>query len=199
MTRDEFRAWWRHHAARFTGLRTWLERIPEVDRRDVLAAWFVALRWVALETAKEASERLFGDERAPPYDRHPAAIRRIAAEIEHEQRASRRSRPCRADGVETVACTDCEDTGVVVCWHPLSVEAARRGEADLHGSPPRKTLAFACRCRLGESFAAIGTARYDLVQHCRVEADPTLPCEREHLIEWIGEGSLSRAQEWRPG
>src|ERR1035437_4114637 len=84
MTRDEFKEWFRHHSARFTGIRVWLDKMTKgadaPSEAEVLRAWYGTLCHVDLDAAKKASDAMHaGDgevEEPTGYDRHPRAIRK---------------------------------------------------------------------------------------------------------------------------
>ena len=69
---------------------------------------------------------------------HDLAARLMPGDPEHEPR---------------YGCLDCSDRGVVTCWHPATMEAARRGRLRRehpHGAAYR--VAVPCHCRAGNRF-----------------------------------------------
>ncbi len=162
MNAIEFDDWFVFHAARFTGLHSWLSKLPAnpppgmPGRKDVLDAWREALANVGLADAKRATERLFAGEEEKPasYDDHPRAIVRIAGRLHAEHYGSRRR---YVDGQETYDCPLCEDEGVVWCWHPDAIKAVAGLTNANTGSPhaliaPYKTC-VCCTCRRGDAQA----------------------------------------------
>lgn len=179
MTREEFERWWMHHASRFTGLHSWMSKIPAATRGAVMDAWAAALAGTDYEAALQASGRMFAGEEDKPvgYDEHPAAIVRIAAKLRTAARQT--MTPRTVDGQPTYRCLDCRDFGWVICWHPKTVKQARAGNL----SPPLYTTAVACHCEAGESHLKGmsprdpgAVVRYDSAKWCK--------------LDWIYEGEV---------
>ncbi len=133
MTENEFKKWFAYHASCFTGIHTWLAKIPVVAteeglcRAGVLEAWCRTLAHVDADAAKEATDALFlGTEDEPKaYDRHPATIVRIARA--HTKPISSDIVPRMVDDEWAYNCLQCHDTGIISCWHPKSMYAMRDG------------------------------------------------------------------------
>ena len=154
MNRDEFARWLTHHRAAFTGLGTWLDRLP--DQAETLHAWFRVVRWIEFEDAKAASDQMFADGESIPYDRHPATIRAKANDQERQRRSN--SRAVYVDGSPTVKCRTCQDQGLVCV-------VGSRGEA-FPGY--RYSAAVACNCEKGRRLAAVRSLPiYDPARHER--------------------------------
>jgi len=193
MTRDEFNDWFLYHAACFTGIHTWLRKVPgkpregQPGRADVLAAWARALSRTDLDDAKAATDKLFEGAEEPPrsYEKHPAAVAAIARKI-RGKRGDDSSGPRYIDGHETFHCTRCQDDGRVFCWHTLSMKAA----ADkLRGASkklsPIYSCVVACDCQRGEYYQAQGMARFNAKQWLPLETTIGDPAEQQRLLDFM--------------
>lgn len=171
MTRTEFNGWLEYHCSLYPGINAWLEK--QGDSAGILAAWAGVLSHTVERDARAASLELYGQEKQPVYERHPAMIRHIAIEIPHREREQSFAR----FGRHTVECVDCWDSGTVIVqafgeWKEKAeklygVEKARR-----------LTQAVLCDCtagrRLVERFEAKKSRPHVLDRDMM-----TLVCERD--------------------
>lgn len=158
MTKDEFAEWIRYHRAAFVGLSRWLDEIPleatsdmQPTRQDVLRSWCRILADTALEDAKAATDSMArGDDEEPMgWDRHPRAIRTIAARIRRSRSLlTRREVHARE---ELLSCLICRDAGYLHVWHWRSLQAALDGTLGRPGT--LYTMAVPCTCRAGDRYA----------------------------------------------
>lgn len=161
MTWDEFQEWLVYHASGFTGLHSWLSKMPEnravarsesePTQHDVLQRWYRCLDDVDLKDAKRASDSLLSGDEAEPrgYDKHPAAVAAIARRL-HGSRPSgaREEGPRFIHGEEVVTCLLCRDWGRFSVWHPESMKrVAAEGL-----NPPHYVCAVSCTCPAGRRY-----------------------------------------------
>lgn len=147
MTRDDFNAWLDHHYAVFPGFNKWLLSMPPADRSATLRAWSNILEPIPLAIAKQASETLYAADAIPVYERHVAAVKRLADGI--LTRHQRQQTTARF-GCETYRCLACHDTGLV----PIYVRGNRLRHviANVGAEQAAKTVSLAvCDCEAGAS------------------------------------------------
>lgn len=181
MTDPEFREWFAHHIARFTGIGSWLAKFTrDPSQDDVRYAWADSLRDIGLDDAKAATDAMHrGDEEYPKsFDDHPRSVRRIAGRFRAE-RSQERNRRRFIDGEETVSCRECRDTGDLQAWHSLAVKAARKGDLfhptlnpDARGQPYKTCVR--CDCDAGDAPKNAAFQPYDSRRHflvCGVNDD----------------------------
>ena len=193
MTADEFDTWFEEHTACFTGIHSWLAKVPEKERDTVIRMWRRALAYVDLDDAREATVKLFSGEAERPrsFDDHPSCVRRLA----DKRRCSRqlgRLRRRFVDGEEVFACRECLDDGRMIVWHQASMRAALaelRGEPvmDYCGVPVKAfgapgTIAstvVACPCEAGAPHQRAKMVAY------RAECMLRYPSSNQELIDFV--------------
>jgi len=153
MTKDEFNQWFEYHTSRFTSLKGRLES-------ESLKAWFQCLRSVDFEEACKISDDMFSGVEDPPrwVDSHPRAIRAISNKRQYGEANTHREHPEKPrerfiDGQQVFDCAKCEDSGWLTAWHPIAVEAARKGvfKKEKH----ILTCAIGCDCSWGKRNAEL--------------------------------------------
>lgn len=199
MTRDEFQKWFRHHCSRFTGIRAWLDKttrgVGAPDEAEILRAWYGTLCKVELTAAKAASDSMHSGEVDEPkgFDRHPAAIRKAAGTLGGASDGPLDRVRYDNDGNRTYGCLVCLDDGWVICWHPVSMKAAkaeRLGELfTLY------TTAVCCDCSAGQERNRGGNSvTYNpqtwLLLHRTEDGKQVIECvsekaEQDRLVEWM--------------
>ena len=205
MTDAEFKRWWKHHTARFTGIRTWLGKFPETSggettRSDVTAAWRDVLRRVDYDDAIEATDRMYAGDETPPrgYDSHPAAVRAIAMKL-HREVPNPVQRPKYVGGKETFRCVQCRDDGMVGIYHPETVEAARRPETFDPASICSAVVR--CTCSIGSAKPDRLGSFFDAKRHCRAPEPCRMndPEEIERLLAFAkGLGAVENLENYEP-
>jgi len=191
MTRDDFKEWFSYHAARFPGVRTWMAKQESngTNPNDILDAWEIRLRFTDLRDAKKASDAMFEDAALTPsyYEKHAPTVAMIAQKYA--------AKPTYIDGQRTALCGDCGDDGYVLCWHPESIKAARKGELK------RLTMAVCCHCDTGESRKeGINKRHPETVPHYdpqkwRMIRGPITPEEETEFMEWARTLGMQQAYE----
>lgn len=179
MIETEFtRRWLPHHTAQFTGILSWLGKVPKVaapgmpSQADVLKAWYRQLSRLDMEDAIAASDELAHspeDLQPRSFDRHPAAILAIARRLRRD-RGAETHRPQYVDGRETFRCTTCQDTGAIVVWHPRTVADMKAGRFQRGRS---YTCSKACTCEAGNKYRWLGMFNADWM----LEVKPWQPNE----------------------
>lgn len=189
MTDAEFGRWFDFHCGLYPSLRTWMEGLE--NRDAVRAAWMLVLSPLDLNTARDASFRVYREKEQPEgFGLHAGAVARVAKRLlgEREER-----RAARCAGFESsYRCWRCHDRGVTVILP--TVEKLRRmerfyGEEKVaqwkEGGFATMTQAVACSCLEGERYAAV-MLRYREAEHWCVVPRPD------------GEGDLRFPEEaWR--
>ncbi len=182
MTQDEFQHWFRHHAANFTGLMTWLGKIPKTadpgmpNQLDVTTAWYRQLASLDVAVAIAASDELAGSpEQFQPrsFDRHPAAIFAIAKRLRRDSEPQHQG-PRYVDGRETFRCAVCQDTGAVVVWHPRTIAAVRASTFEWKYA---YETAVPCSCDAARGTGWMKCAPYDA--NTMLATKPWLPKEQQ--------------------
>ncbi len=173
MTQDEFQRWFRHHAANFTGLVSWLGKIPKTpdpgmpSQLDVTTAWYQQLASLSIDLAIAASDELAqSPEQFQPrsFDRHPAAVLAIGKRLQRDREPEHRG-PRYVDGHETFRCQTCQDFGTVTVWHPKTVALAQAEKlkpttADAARAFQLYEHSVRCTCEASKGFEWIETV-YD--------------------------------------
>jgi hypothetical protein len=190
MTDQEFAEWFRYHCSRFTGMKTYLLDAQRngIKTDDVKDGWFQALRGTALEDAKAATDSMHaGDDEEPMgYDRHPRAIRAIAAR--HHKMHVIATKDYGSPRLERLRCRVCRDCGTVRVWHWASLQAALAGNLGRPGT--LYTMAVACTCEAGDRYAAsIAAMREGNPSHYRFNDQMHLPSPL-HLDDTAAQSDL---------
>jgi hypothetical protein len=206
MTPDQFDLWFAKHVNCFTGINTWLAKLPrESDtgssKQGVIAEWRRTLHRVEYEDAVAATEALHdGSEEDPrSFDKHPGAVARIAGKL---HKAAPPRRPLRIGEEETFACLLCKDYGAFTCWHPESMDKASPRN-DLVLEMPLYQCAVACTCAAGGRWKHLARFNPDVwlpleryENGVRVNGDTCDPDEQKRLIEFMV--AKSKPREWKP-
>jgi hypothetical protein len=183
VTHEQFLEWYAHHRSAFPGIDAWLGRIDraaksEADLRsaDVLRGWRRVLADIELADAKRATDEMArGDIDEPrSFDGHAKAIRR-SAKASRFERGKGPGRVVWFDGERSVRCSVCGDAGLVIVFHPKSMQAARQGTLDRLSS---YSCGVACTCEARARWPGV-EIEFDERTMCRCEHHPTEDdCER---------------------
>jgi hypothetical protein len=152
MRPDEFDEWFAYHTAAFPGIATWLAKNPESAK--TLQHWLRVLGRTSLAAAKAATDAMLeSGDRTPPYERHPAIVRRMAAASESRSESDESRRDFWRYGETTYRCPHCEDSGIV------SIHAAGatwETYSSVYGDEYADTVALSrrCVCPKGDAKAA---------------------------------------------
>ena len=167
MTTEEFKTWWGNLIAAFPSVDSWLRKIPMQPRTDdpnaltqrrVLQHWAQTLRDTDLDEATRAINELYEERIEMPKDfgKLPFAVKRWCR---GQARPSQPYRMIRSpDGELTYRCLHCMDTGMVVVWHFVSMEAARKGQLSKDNA---REMAVPCSCSAGTRFRREGVPVFD--------------------------------------
>jgi hypothetical protein len=192
MTFDEFNEWFSYHASCFVSMQSWLDKVTKGEgapsTRDIKRRWLSVLQNIELADAKKASDKMLsGEEEEPNYrgssnfSKHPAAVRRIAQRLRGDRDPARR-RERFVDGERVYSCLRCRDDGVVWCWHPESMRAAKKGTL---GQPFTVcSCAVRCTCREGDLNAKNLPCVFDEKMWLPVER-MDLQRERQSLVDFV--------------
>lgn len=171
MNSNEFRDWMNYHIAAFPNVGAWFNDKDQVpDPRQTQQHWYNALRFVALDAAKKATDEMSANEDLIPQGRadHARRIKRIAAEIASQEYNERKHQ--KVDGEEVFSCNLCQDTGFVSVYSTVTMEDAAKGyplqwPVDSNGkrrpAPDReiphpirvRPMGVTCTCDQGEMLA----------------------------------------------
>jgi hypothetical protein len=146
----EFDQWFKYHRAHFPAVDSMIAKAAEgpepLTRREIKAAWAKTLASCSLEDARAATDHMHSgvDGEAGWPDRHPSVV---LAFCRKKHAARRQATAVYRDGERAVVCRQCEDCGMVFCWHPDSVaRVAKTGQFAM----PLYTCAFPCTCDAGD-------------------------------------------------
>lgn len=209
MTRDEFKQWFRYHAAGSTGTYRHFLTYPSESsgvaptRRDILEHWYSRLAAIDIDDAKDASQRMFdGEAEAPHFDAIPGVIRALALKRKRLRSVGDNASTLSRD--PTYRCYRCQDTGVVPIIHPRSLKRLlavwpdgppdRFQYADVcapAGVPIVYTAGRDCACQRGEKRPG---PHYDEAQDCYFTGS-----NFDDVREWfIRDRESRRFQSWEP-
>lgn len=193
MTNEEFNRWFSHHRTCYPSIDAWLGKLKgQYDSKAVLKNWYEALKGVDLADAMEASSAMFRGDLAEPKDwsGHPKTVRKAAQGYRAGRGLAGQDRPQFVNGVQVFKCKDCYDSGVILVWHPRSMQAVRDGRFGERFT--RYSCGVQCPCRAGQRLKHIG-ATFDRKRMCPCDYHPT-PEDDEALRVFIG--GESRGAEW---
>jgi hypothetical protein len=148
LNNSELDNWLRHHSASFPAFAQWYHRQP--NRGDIKGVWERIMADVTLADAIRITDQMASGDMEPPrgFGDHARAVRLAAKGI-----AAKRVKSTRRviDGVPTFACRDCEDSGQLLVFHPLSMREMEehdfKREYLLH---IRRALPVICDCEAGQ-------------------------------------------------
>jgi hypothetical protein len=187
MTDREFTEWYAHHRASFPGIDRWLTKLDkdaqhddDMRSADVLRRWRACLRDVDQADAKAATDAMMRGDLDEPrsWDSHPKAIRRAAIGRRADRKiAAHGGGPTKYrtdENGETVAvyhCPECLDDGLILVWHPTSMEAMREGTF----GRPRTVYqcGVRCPCDIGRSRWKGVPVEFDASRMVRCQYHPT--------------------------
>lgn len=152
MSDEEWDAARRYMLSGFPGLLTWFRRLPPEIADGTRKQWRRVLGRCDVQDVMQAIDAMVDGsvERPRCYEDYPAAIAKRAGVIAGNRDRGRTRR--RIDGMPTVCCQQCDDTGWVFCWQPSALRellVARRA-----GRPPLAERliggAVRCPCKAGK-------------------------------------------------
>lgn len=204
MSDDEWDAARKYLLASFPGLLGWMQRLPEEIAEGTRRQWRRVIGRHDVQAVMQAIDAMVDGsiERPRIYEDYPAVIAKHAAMIAG-QRLSRGTRRT-IDGIPTVSCSMCDDTGWVYVWQPSALSELREARRDGR-SPLRERLtagAVRCPCRVGKADQRHVGQVFDRQQDLPIRTirgdgvfalpDPTEPAQIEAAYQWLGEAAKRR-------
>lgn len=139
MTNEEFKQWFKHHAAAFPSTGKWVQ-----DNEGQLGFWFKVLADADYQDAVEATEALYAEGESVPHTQHAPRIAKIAAHFK-ARKSQAASHP-----EATHRCFYCRDTGYVTIVRSEIVRDCLGGKYESWGEiPSLRMYDVACFCEQG--------------------------------------------------